>query len=112
MNRIRELRVARKWRQDELAEALNTKRQSISRYENEERGLDVETICKLCEIFGCSADYLLGRSPLPSPSLDPAEEELLLAWRSADDHDRRIVSAALGLSLEDAAHGSSSEVIA
>lgn len=112
MNRIRELRLQKGMKQDELAKLLTCARTAVSKYELGQLDLSSATICRLCDIFGCSADYLLGRSPLPSPSLDPEEEQLLLAWRSADDHDRRIVSAALGLSLEDAAHGSSSEVIA
>lgn len=95
MNRIRELRTAKGWTQADLAARMNTKRQTIGNYETGFRGLDVETICRLCDIFGCTADYLLCRSPLPSADLDPDEVELLLAWRAADDRDRAIVSLTL-----------------
>lgn len=95
MNRIRQLRLEKGWRQEDLAIRLNTKRQTVARYETEKLGIDAGTICALCDIFGCSADYLLGRAALPSSGLSPEEEELLLAWRAADNHDRAIVSMAL-----------------
>lgn len=81
--------------QDDLARQLNVTRVTVSRYETGDRGLDAPTIHALCDVFGCSADYLLGRSDLPSSDLDPEEVELLLAWRAADDHDRAIVATTL-----------------
>lgn len=95
MNRIRDLRMKKGMKQADLADMLNTKPQTVSRYEKEERGLDVATICRLCEIFGCSADYLLGRSELPSGGLSAEEEVLLLAWRAADARSREIVQLTL-----------------
>lgn len=83
MNRIRDLRAQRGWTQDDLAARLNLKRQAVGHYETGQRDIDSATIHRLCDIFGCSADYLLGRSPLPSPELTPEEEELLLSWRRA-----------------------------
>ena len=105
MNRIRELRTAKGWTQADLAARMNTKRQTIGNYETGFRGLDVETICRLCDIFGCSADYLLGRSPLPSPELTPEEEDLLLSWRRATPEIRAIIDAALAPYREEAAPG-------
>ena len=84
MNRIKDLRKARGWRQADLAGKMNTNQQTIGRYESEVRGLDVETINRLCDIFGCSADYLLGRSGLPGPDLSEEEQALILAFRRAD----------------------------
>lgn len=96
MNRIKELRTSNGWRQQDLAARLNTNQQTVGRYETGTRGLDVETILKLCEIFRCSADYLLGRSDLPSPELSEEETELVLAFRRADDRSREIVRLTLG----------------
>ena len=95
MNRIRELRQARGWRQSDLAEKLNARGTTIGRYETEERGLDVETIHKLCDIFGVTADYLLGRSEVPTPELSDEEARLLAAFRAADDDTRELVRLAL-----------------
>ena len=102
MNRIRSLRQEKGWTQDDLAARLNTKRQTVGHYETGIRGLDVETILRLCEIFGCTADYLLGRSRLQEPGLSDEEESMLLAWRRADDRTRELVGLALQPFREDA----------
>lgn len=104
MNRIKDLRVSMGWTQDQLGEKLGCSGVAIGRYERALRDLDVSTILRLCEIFGCSADYLLGRSPVPSPDLDPQEEALVLAWRRATPEIRAIVETALSPYREDA-HG-------
>lgn len=95
MNRIKELRIQNGWRQQDLAARLNTNQQTVGRYETGARGLDVETIFRLCEIFDVSADYLLGRAALPSPELSEEEAELVLAFRRADDRSREMVRLAL-----------------
>jgi transcriptional regulator with XRE-family HTH domain len=95
MNRIKELRIQNGWRQQDLAARLNTNQQTVGRYETGARGLDVETIFRLCEIFDVSADYLLGRAALPSTDLSEEETELVLAFRRADDRSREMVRLAL-----------------
>lgn len=95
MNRIRELRVAKGWRQEDLADRLHTKRQTVGHYETGERGIDADTINALCDIFGCTSDYLLCRSSVPDAELTPEEESLLAAWRRSDDRARDIVLVAL-----------------
>ena len=101
MNRIRDLRSARGMQQADLAKELSVSRVSISRYETGERDPDIETILRLCDIFGCTSDYLLGRSPVPSPDLDPQEEAMILAWRRATPEIRAIIDTALGPYRED-----------
>ena len=95
MNRVRELRKRNGWLQADLAVRLNTTQQSVARYESEGRGLDVETIHKLCDIFGCTADYLLGRSEQPAPDLSEEEWRLVAAFREADPDARAMVRLAL-----------------
>ena len=95
MNRIKDLRAARGWTQAELGELLSCSDVTVGRYEQEKRGLDVPTICRLCDVFGCTADYLLGRSSRPDPALSPEEEQLLAAYANATGEIRAIVDAAL-----------------
>lgn len=95
MNRIRELRLEKGWRQEDLATRLNTKYQSIGRYERGDRGIDADTICQLCEIFGCTADYLLGRSSSPSPVISDVDAALLRAYHAASLRDRALVDQIL-----------------
>ena len=95
MNRIRELRIDRGLKQADLAGLLNCTTATVSKYELGQREIDAPTILRLCEIFGCTADYLLGRSAVPSAELSPEEEELLTAWRRATPEIRAIIDAAL-----------------
>ena len=95
VNNIRALRFSKDMRQADLANLLNCTPITVSRYETGERDIDSETICKLCEIFGCTADYLLGRSPLPTAELSEEESRLLLAYRRSDGRAKDMVKLAL-----------------
>lgn len=95
MNRIKALRQQMGWTQDDLAAKLNTKRQTVGHYETGIRGLDVETICRLCDIFGCTADYLLGRSANPKAAITDDEAALLQAYHAAPAEIRAIVDVSL-----------------
>ena len=95
MNRIKDLRASRGLSQRDLGISLNCTDVTVSRYETGQRDIDSETICKLCEIFGCTADYLLGRSLLPTPELSDEEARLLQAYRRCDDRARDMVRLAL-----------------
>lgn len=97
MNRIRELRKRNGWIQAELAAQLNTTQQAVARYETGERGLDVETILALCEIFGVTADYLLGRSEVESFDLSLDEAELLRGYRALSDPGKEYMRHTLAL---------------
>ena len=87
--------------QADLAEILNCAHTAISKYEKGQLDLSSDLICKLCDVFGCTADYLLGRSGVATPELTPEEEQLLQAWRRGDDRARDMVRVALGPFRED-----------
>lgn len=95
MNRIRELREQKGWRQEDLADLMHTKYQTVGRYERGDRGIDAETICQLCDIFGCTADYLLGRSSSPAPVIAEADAAVLTAYHAAPREIRAIIDTAL-----------------
>lgn len=95
MNRIKELRAEFAMKQSELASRLQCSGAAISRYELGQRELDYDTLCKLCEIFNCTADYLLCRSDIRSYNLSPQEIALLMAYRAADVRAREMVDLAL-----------------
>ena len=95
MNRIRELRIAHGMTQAELAEKLKVFRTAVSKYEVGALDISSATICALCDVFGCTSDYLLCRSARRDPELTPEEEQLLAAWASATPEIRAIIDAAL-----------------
>lgn len=97
MNRIRELREEFGWRGQDLADQLHVKKNTISRYEREEHQLDPPTINKLCDLFGCTSDYLLCRSDIRLPMVTEKQARLLAAYEAADQRDREYIDHLLRL---------------
>ena len=65
MNRLSELRNEKKMKQDDLAKLLSVDINTISRYEREaSKMVNIKMEEKICDYFGCSLDYLRGRSDI------------------------------------------------
>ena len=58
---IRDLREDNDLTQSQVAEHLGTSQTMYARYEREASELPVRHLLKLCELYGVSADYILGR---------------------------------------------------
>ena len=95
MNRIRDLRQSMGWTQEDLATRMNTAKSVISRYETEKLGLDPVLINRFCDLFGCTADYLLGRSLSPAPVMSSQDALVLEAYHALPPELRRAVDAIL-----------------
>ena len=76
---------------------MNLGRGNVSKYEKEDRELSPPLIRQFCEIFGCTADYLLGMSTQKTTAITDEEAALLDAYHAADDDHKLIVDTALGL---------------
>jgi len=101
MNRLKELRVARKMNMRELAAHLNMPYTTYVNYEKGAREPNSETLIMLANFFGVSVDYLLGRSDEPfdpmlseqisgidSDILDKAKGNLLYAKQLQSKRNR------------------------
>lgn len=99
MNRLKDLRQARGWNQEDLGKRINVGKGVISRYEREDRQLTPALINSFCDIFGCTADYLLGRSLSPLPAVNDAQARLLAAYDAASVRDRALVDQILQLDV-------------
>lgn len=95
MNRIRQLRKLRNLTQQEVGEYLGFGNTAISMYECDRRHLDDELIHKLCTLFNCSADYLIGLSDYVEPIITKEDARHLKAYHAASDKERRIVDFVL-----------------
>lgn len=95
MNRIKDLRLGRSLSQAQLGSVLGCVGQTVSKLETESRQLDPITIHALCDFFGCTADYLLGRSEVLSPAVSDADAQLLAAYHAAPDHVRAAIDTLL-----------------
>lgn len=95
MNRIRELRQSMGWTQAQLGARVGMAKTTISGYEKGDHQVDPEMICKLCDLFSCTADYLLGRSGSPLPVISPEDAAVLDAYHALPLELRRAVDAIL-----------------
>lgn len=102
LNRIKELRISRGMKQSDLANLLKCAPTAISKYENGQLEINSALIRKLCDIFDCTADYLIGRSPTGGLQLTTEEENIILALRRADGRAVDMVNLALAPFKEDA----------
>ena len=60
-DRIREIRLAKKMSQVELAKSLGVTKQSVSNWENENIQPSVEMLSRLADALSVSADFLLAK---------------------------------------------------
>ena len=59
--KIRDLRIENKLKQEDLAKMLNISQSTIAKYEKEQLEPNITILKKLADIFLCSIDYLVGR---------------------------------------------------
>lgn len=71
--RMAELRMARRWSQQEVAEKIGVSHSTVSRYEDGLTNPSVPTLIRLREIFGTTLDYLLVGVPVDgqTPGMPP-----------------------------------------
>lgn len=65
-----ELRKQRRYTQQDLATKLNYSDKAISRWEHAETLPDIETLCKICDLYGVKFEYLLQKEQ-PAASKNP-----------------------------------------
>jgi transcriptional regulator with XRE-family HTH domain len=66
-----ELRKEHKMTQQALAEMLNYTDKAISRWEHAETLPDIETLCRVCDIYGVKFEYLLQREQPKNKQKNP-----------------------------------------
>lgn len=64
VKRIRDLREDRDKTQQQIAEYLGTSQTMYARYERGANELPIRHLLKLCDYYGVSADYILGRTDI------------------------------------------------
>ena len=82
---LSELRRTAGLSQRKAAADLNISQALLSHYENGAREPGLDFVCRACEYYGVSADYLLGRTDEPGGETAPhisisLSESVLLPW--------------------------------
>ena len=95
MNRLKELREEKGLKQDEVGRIIGVHNATISKYEVGTSSLTEDLIMKFCDLYGVTADYLLGRSSQRHASVSEMDAELLAAYHAAPIQIQNIVDTAL-----------------
>lgn len=86
---LKELRKKAGFTQRELADKLEVDWRTYGSWERQERMINAEQACRICDALDCTPNDLLGwKKPTQA---DPAEQALLDAYRSSDPDKRRIL---------------------
>lgn len=80
--------------QKQLAEKLGVKNSAVSNWESGQNSIDIETLCKACEIFGVSLDSMYGRD-ISDTEFTLAEQQHIKKYRTLDAHGKRVVDLVL-----------------
>lgn len=65
--RIKALREDNDLTQEYIGKILSVSQRTYSRYENDERAIPIEVLCKLADFYDTSVDYLIGRTNCKEP---------------------------------------------
>ncbi len=68
--KIKQLREAKGWRQDELAQKVGINRETLSNIENNHRQIKADELSRFADVLEVSSDQLLGRIPLDEVNLE------------------------------------------
>ncbi len=86
-DKLKELRDARNWKQEYVADLMKIDRSTISRYENGKSIPPYQTVLQFAEIFGAEKEYLIGE--LDEMLKDAAASYVLT--ESPDDLDMEMI---------------------
>ena len=73
--RLRELRVNKGLRQEQVAKLIGVNKSAISTYENDTRQPSFEILVRLANLYRVSTDYLLGQTNSRSVDLSGLSEQ-------------------------------------
>ena len=81
---LREIRITRNLKVQEVADYLCCLPSVYSRYENGTREPSIDILLKLSKLFRVSVDYLIGNEEAVDTSISQNETALIRAMRQAD----------------------------
>ena len=73
--RLRELRLSKGLRQEQVAKLIGVNKSAISTYENDTRQPSFEILVRLANLYRVSTDYLLGQANSRSVDLSGLSEQ-------------------------------------
>lgn len=90
--KLKDLRKANKKSQTEIAKYLNISQSNYGKYELQTVQPDIETLCKLADLYNVSLDYLVGREFKDDIGyLTPDQKNVLYAIKQLNGNNLNII---------------------
>ena len=86
---LREIRISRKLKVQEVSDYLCCLPSVYSRYENGKREPSIDILLKLSKLYSVSVDYLIGNDEVVDTSITKNESIMIKAMRRADERARQ-----------------------
>ena len=86
---LKEIRVSRKLKVQEVSDYLCCLPSVYSRYENGKREPSIDILLKLSKLYGVSVDCLIGNDEVVDTSITEKEAAMISAMRQADERARQ-----------------------
>ncbi len=96
--RIKQLREEKGLTQIELADKLKISNSTIAMYETNKREPSDDMKLKMCELFDCSLDYLVGRTNIRNPqeiNIDEADIAFASGVKGLNETNKMIIKSTL-----------------
>lgn len=97
-SRIKQLREECGLTQIELANRLQISSSAVAMYETDKREASDEIKIKMTEIFGCTLDYLMGKSDIRNPetiNIDHANVAFSSGYNGLNETNKTIIQGAI-----------------
>lgn len=88
--RLKQLRLEKNLKQEELAEKIHSSKSNISRYESNSVEPNLKTLNELAKFFDVSTDYLLGLTIVRKP-VDTLAFHSIEGYENLNDEDRQYI---------------------
>ena len=78
-------------RNKQIADYMGVSESCVSHWFRGNNSLDIDNLYKLCQFLGVSLDQIFGVAPIVFGALNPEENDIVIAYRKADDGTRASV---------------------
>lgn len=106
INNIKAICKVKKIKNIDIAEYMGVSAGSVTNWFKGTNFLDVDNLYKLCLFLGVSLDQIFGVTPIIFDALNSEENEIIAAYRKADDGTRASVRKLLDISAKKASEPS------
>ena len=98
-DRLKQARLNAKMTQQELAERIGAKANSVSNWEKGVSRPDIEQVSQICAILNVSANYLIDTSEI-SVTISPYDKIILNKYHFLDMYGKELIDKALDIEYE------------